>query len=102
MFSSQSSAGKQTIDRMVTTFKALSGLAEFDGQAPTAASGAAPQVPAPVIAPGGTPLAAPERQAAGLTVNVNIQLTLPETTDSKVFDAFFKSMKQHLLTEDGA
>lgn len=34
----------------------------------------------------------------GLTVNLNIQLTVPETTDEKVYDKFFESMKKHLLS----
>lgn len=34
----------------------------------------------------------------GLTVNLNIQLTVPETTDEKVYDKFFESLKKHLLS----
>lgn len=34
----------------------------------------------------------------GLTINLNIQLTVPETTDEKVYDKFFESLKKHLLT----
>ncbi len=35
---------------------------------------------------------------SGLTVNINIALTLPETNDEKVYAAFFKAMRDHLLT----
>lgn len=34
----------------------------------------------------------------GLTINLNIQLTVPETTDEKVYDKFFESLKKHLLS----
>lgn len=34
----------------------------------------------------------------GLTINLNIQLTVPETTDEKVYDKFFEALKKHLLS----
>lgn len=34
----------------------------------------------------------------GLTINLNIQLTVPETRDEKVYDKFFESLKKHLLS----
>ncbi|MGJ8666619.1 MAG: hypothetical protein ACSHW7_09655 [Patiriisocius sp.] len=34
----------------------------------------------------------------GVTINLNIQLTVPETTDEKVYDKFFEAMKKHLLS----
>lgn len=33
-----------------------------------------------------------------IVINVNIQLTVPETTDEKVYQKFFEAMKQHLLS----
>ena len=35
----------------------------------------------------------------GVTVNINVQLTLPENADAKTFDQFFKAMREHLLNE---
>jgi len=37
----------------------------------------------------------------GLSVGYNIHLNLPATTDVAVFNAIFKSLKEHLLTDDG-
>lgn len=37
----------------------------------------------------------------GLSVGYNIHLNLPATTDVTVFNAIFKSLKDHLLTENG-
>lgn len=33
----------------------------------------------------------------GLTININIQLAVPETTDDKIYEKFFEAMKKHLL-----
>ena len=37
-------------------------------------------------------------QRSGMTININIQLTLPEGSDSETFEAFFKAMNKHLLS----
>lgn len=99
VFSTQTSAGKQVIDKMVSTFRSLASQAEFT-ESPSAAS--APQV----IAGDNNVSAAPIAEAAiapapgALNVNINVQLTLPETSDQKVFDAFFKAMRKHLLDSE--
>ena len=36
----------------------------------------------------------------GVTINVNVQLTIPETTDEKVFGAFFAAMRKHLIDDN--
>lgn len=33
-----------------------------------------------------------------VTLNINIQLTIPDTDDEKVYENFFKAMKKHLLS----
>lgn len=35
---------------------------------------------------------------SNMTINLNIQLTVPETTDEEVYDKFFQSLKKHLLS----
>lgn len=42
------------------------------------------------------------RSALGLNLGYTINLNLPATSDSKVFDAIFKSLKEHLLRDDDA
>ena len=37
---------------------------------------------------------------AGITMNLNIQLTLPVTDDAKVYENIFKALKEHLFTRD--
>lgn len=33
-----------------------------------------------------------------VTLNINIQLTIPDTEDEKIYESFFKAMKKHLLS----
>lgn len=35
---------------------------------------------------------------SNVTINLNIQLTVPETTDEEVYNKFFEAMKKHLLS----
>lgn len=59
---------------------------------------------APAAPPAVRPASTPRTYGAGVTVNVNLQLTLPESTDPAVYDALFASLKKHVLsgTDDGA
>ena len=41
----------------------------------------------------------PEKQGIGMNIGYTINLNLPATTDIAVFDAIFKSLKEHLLEE---
>jgi hypothetical protein len=97
VFSTQTDSGKQAIDKTVSTFKNLASLAEFLEPDGTQGSDLKPAV-------GGVPqsdevslIQSHRSTTSGLTVNINVQLTLPETSDPEVFAAFFKSMKEHLL-----
>jgi hypothetical protein len=44
----------------------------------------------------------PTTQSFGLNLGYTINLNLPATSDPEVFDAIFKSLKQHLLRPDDA
>lgn len=44
----------------------------------------------------------PTPQSLGLNLGYTINLNLPATSDPEVFDAIFKSLKQHLLGDDDA
>ena len=35
--------------------------------------------------------------SSGMTININIQLQLPESADAEIYSKFFKAMKEHLL-----
>jgi hypothetical protein len=44
--------------------------------------------------------AAGGQRTAGSTINITIQLTLPETTDESVYEKSFAAMNKHLLAGD--
>lgn len=116
-FSTKTSAGKQAVDKMVTTFKNLAKEADFSAGVPSARPASADSsagngasgspVPRAVAGAAGAGAAAGTsaevltrtHTGAGVTINVNVQLTLPETTDEKVFDAFFRAMRKHLIDD---
>jgi hypothetical protein len=88
-FSTHTSAGKQAVEKMVSTFKTLCQNADFGA----AEAGVLAQ---PVAR---TSVVREPQGSAGVTININVELTLPETTDETVYDNFFKAMKKHLIAE---
>ena len=94
-FSSKTSVADKTVGYMVKTFSSLCELGDFEA--------APPAIDPALLGPASaTPGAAATTIAAasttkGTTINVNIQLTLPETTDAAVYDTIFASLKKHLL-----
>lgn len=87
-FSSHTTAGERTLSAMVSTFQTLCSEAKFE----------IPEVftTEPLAAPTPTPAVASEK--LGLqSLTINLQLTLPETTNSSVYEEIFKAMKKYLL-----
>lgn len=87
-FSGTTKAGDKALKLTVESFKALCDFADFKG-APVVVEDkknketqAIPQIP------------------AGVTINLNIQLTLPATSDATVYDKIFKALRENLLTRD--
>ena len=105
-FSTRTTAGSLALAHTVNTFKNLAEFASFvavdnssqpsqdtDNMEPTKVSNKERSVSmqekfTKII----------DTQNKNITVNLNIQLTVPETTDEKVYDKFFQSMKRHLLS----
>ena len=90
----QGQASDTVLDKMAATFKTLSGMADFS----SAPSKTAPDTQAKEKEEKQPQKTADkiERIAIGGLV-YNIQLILPESRDQSVYDALFKSMKDHLL-----
>jgi hypothetical protein len=95
-FSSQTGKAESTINLMVSTFLNLKDLADFE---------VAEVEPTPVPEP--TPIAEepqiprPVERRRGISeIHINIQLVLPETTDTSVYDSIFESLKKHLLLDE--
>ena len=94
-FTSNTTVGEQAVSYMVRTFKTLCELADFTSTPqPSVEITAIP----PVEVAAEAKLADGATVSQGITVNVNIQLTLPETKDSSIYDKIFESLKKHLLT----
>jgi hypothetical protein len=82
------------IDKMVATFLALAKEADFSG---TPAEGAKPaERPEPPTAEEEFATSTGAIRLGGLVYN--IELHLPESRDPAVYDAFFRSLKTHLLS----
>jgi Family of unknown function (DUF5343) len=101
-FAAKSDAGGGAITMAVSTFKALCQLSEF-GSGPGEEFGSQAheeiELQPPVIARSQVKAAGGQR-TVGSTININIQLTLPETTDESVYEKFFAAMNKHLLAGD--
>ncbi len=99
-FSSHTSVSAGTLKFIISTFKTLCSLADFGPESTlievTSPAAATAPIGAPTIIAQSQPIVS---AGPGLTVNINVQLTLPENADAKTFDQFFKAMREHLLNE---
>ena len=97
-FSAHTKVAESTLSLIVTTFKTLCGLANFEVEAPV------------VPEPEGEPVALPEATrprkgappaitppAAVPAVHINIQLQLPATSDADIYEKLFAALRKHLL-----
>ena len=106
VFSTKTNAGKQAIDKMIATFKNLAKEADFDRVTPSAIGPSADTSAEPAESENGQATGEGTRvmtrtlSNGGVTINVNVALTLPETTDERVFEAFFRAMRKHLIDHD--
>jgi len=94
-FRTHTDAGKQAIDKTVRTFKALAKSADFSvpaGAAPTPGPETSPELQGSVIA------STEDGPGRPVTVNINVQLVLPESTDEEVYRKFFAAMRENLLS----
>jgi hypothetical protein len=95
----QSGAGEDAITKTLATFKALCEMSDFDG----VESGRTPTKAVPSLEGVDAPEATVELHqaaAAPVTININIQLSLPETKDEEVYDHFFAALKRHLVDQN--
>lgn len=92
-FSTRTKVSSSTLDFMVRTFKTIVDLSDFrDVEVQTIVG--KDTVVEPSVDPS---IQLKKLKGSGITININIQLTLPEGSDGKTFDEFFQSMKKHLL-----
>lgn len=95
-FKSTHNTSEQVAQRMASTFFALLNIADVSvsASAPTVIKSPALPNSAPVETP---PIKEQQSIAHRPTLHYNIQIHLPATKDVEVFNAIFKSLKEHLL-----
>lgn len=96
-FKRVSGKGDSVAEKMAATFKALSGLADWD--ATSAASAAAPSNTPPETNDEERPPMDEEAIGASpslpVTLRHDIHIHLPVSTEVKVYDAIFRSLRDH-------
>jgi hypothetical protein len=95
-----SANGTASVKATLGSFKALREFADFSAAAARDGAGADLERELPGDAGGGDAGGGgggPEGIADGLRLSYNINLHLPATSDVAVFNAIFKSLKEHLL-----
>lgn len=83
----KSDADEPTRGLIVNTFRALCALADYEEEESSQGG----------TAGDGSLRGTVGRLGAAVTVNINVQVTLPETTDETVYDKVFAAMKKHLF-----
>lgn len=100
-FRPRTTGGDITVQRQVLNFLSLTTLASFDvDQEPGPAAAFIMDATTPVSTPQNTTQQANVCQLTGsngLTINLNVQLTLPESADARMIDQIFAAMGKHLL-----
>jgi hypothetical protein len=101
-FSAHTKVAESTLGLIVTTFKALATIADFEA-APSAGSGESAEdtaAPARRRAATTTRSDSDARSAtpSAPTININIQLQLPATEDAAIYDKLFAALKKHLFS----
>lgn len=92
-FATKTTAGGAALGLIVATFKTLCESADFGAPTPVL-----PQVKEPSEGqPVSRDLKLPPITETGVTINLNIQLQLPPTEDSSIYDKIFESLKKHLI-----
>jgi hypothetical protein len=104
----QGQASDSVVGKMAMTFTALAGLADFEARRPAESNGGQEQTPAEaqvdVAGPADngsgahTPLPATPGEVRLGGLIYNIELHLPESRDSAVYEALFRALKSHLLS----
>jgi hypothetical protein len=94
-FSGKTGKSKYTVNCMVNTFVNLCKLADFEKEIPVTVKTKEAQPSKQLLL---KPAKAGKRIISEM--HINIQLHLPPTDDSAVYDALFKSLRKNLLSEE--
>ena len=100
-FASSTSVGEKAILFMATTFRKLCDLADFRAASESSPSPECAAAPTAELLSEKVHVDDIQTSMAqrGIAVNINIQLSLPETKDDSIYDKIFASLKRHLLSQ---
>lgn len=96
---SQGTFSESVLDKFAATFLALCSIADFSREAWSTEQNSVSQNAENETTPPNAGIAdKPETRLLGLGgIHYNIQIVLPASRDPKVFDALFRSLKEHLI-----
>jgi len=92
-FMSKTGESEKKVTQMVTIFKTLVQMADFQVESPIDLDDKTDEVPQ-------RKTQTKVSKRIGPSIHINIELHLPATDDIKVYDNLFMSMKKHLLTDE--
>jgi hypothetical protein len=95
-FTPTTDAGPQVVAQTAATFKVLCGFADFKAVIKEEKSKGEEEHKGKAGGEEGKGA----QMTAGVTINLNIQLTLPITENEKVYENIFKALKDNLLTRE--
>jgi hypothetical protein len=96
-FATKTEAGAAALTLIVGTFKALCEKADF-AAIPTTATAHPTSEPGQALSTDGkTLLQSAQFPGTGVTINLNIQLQLPATENTSVYNSIFKSLRENLI-----
>jgi hypothetical protein len=96
-FKSTHNASPNTAKLMASTFYSLLDLADLSGSEPIEIKKEEKPPEHPVKVPAALETVIPPPKTSHTTLHYNIQIHLPATKDVEVFNAIFKSLREHLL-----
>jgi hypothetical protein len=94
-FGTQTTLSEGTVGLIVSTFKSIASVADFNTEVEPLAAPASLSSPSS----GSGTISGRGAEKSPLAINLNVQLTLPEGSTPETFDAFFAAMKKYLLNQ---
>jgi len=96
IFARLSDKGESVNEKMATTFKTLSEMADFKASPPVDANGSGAPAAKIAEAQHGAAAALQDSRGGSLRLHHDVHIHLPESTNIEVYNAIFRSLREHL------